>query len=116
MDDYLLKQTYQLKDALLSDFRVVKLNEIEKEMEKNEEVMRLSYLKDVAITKYCDIPDMLKEDKEIAFKQISIAKENLQNHPLVKEYLKAFKEVRELYNEINVSLFSGLNAELCPKK
>lgn len=116
MDEILSNKSYQLKKAIQDDPRVITLNKLEKEMENNEEVMRLSYLKDVAIREYSDIPDILKEDKENALKKVSIAKANLQNHPLVKQYLQAYKEVKELYGEISSILFDCLNTDLCPNK
>ena len=38
------------------------------------------------------------------------------NNPLVREYLEAYKEVRELYDQINEILFSDLSIDLCPKE
>ena len=35
-----------------------------------------------------------------------LKKEALDNHPLVKEYLKAYSEVRDLYFQVNEILFN----------
>ena len=41
-----------------------------------------------------------------------LKKEALDNHPLVRKYLKAYQEVRDLYFEINDILFSNLSLKL----
>ena len=51
-----------------------------------------------------------------ALKELHEAKLNLDNHPLVREYLNAYAEVRELYGEINEILFSNFASNLCPKE
>ena len=38
-----------------------------------------------------------------------LKKEALDNHPLVKSYLKAYSEVRDLYFQINEILFNDLS-------
>ena len=49
-------------------------------------------------------------------KELHEAKLALDNHPLVKEYLSCYKEVRELYSELNNILFANFNSNLCPKE
>ena len=109
----------QFREDLLSDPRVISLQNIEKEMSENEEVMRLSYLKDVTASNYSDILNYYSEDSKEAkeaLKKLHQAKLELDNHPLVRKYLGAYKEVRKLYEEINAVLFSDFAANLCPKE
>ena len=102
----------ELKDLLDNDERIIRLNKLEKEMNANEEVMALSYQKDLAVSAYSDAlnhygnnsPEIKKYQHELFLK-----KEALDNHPLVKDYLKAFSEVRDLYFQINEILFNDLS-------
>ena len=116
-NDVYLKAT-QLKQLLEKDERIIALNEIEKRMNEDEEVMALAYQKDMAAVNYSDtlnhFSEMSDEAKE-ALKKLHLAKYNLDNHPLVREYMAKYKEVRELYDEINKILFSEFNVNLCPK-
>ena len=36
----------------------------------------------------------------------------LDTHPLVRQYLDAYKEVRDLYIQMNALLFEGLNLKM----
>ncbi len=102
----------ELKDLLDNDERIIRLNKLEKQMNENEEVMALSYQKDLAVSAYSDAlnhyanisPEIKKYQHELFVK-----KEALDNHPLVKEYLKAYSEVRDLYFQINEILFNDLS-------
>ena len=119
MPNDIYTKTSDLKEKLNNDPRVVLLNKLEKEMNENEEVMALAYKKDMACLKYSDALNHFSKDSEEvkeALKELHEAKKNLDNHPLVKEYLKAYVEVRDLYNEINEILFSDFTPNLCPKE
>ena len=108
-----------LKELLNKDPRIIKLNELEKKMNEDEEVMSLAYKKDMASVNYSDVLNHFKEkskEAQKALKELHEAKLNLDNHPLVKEYMKAYKEVRELYEEINKILFANFTSNLCPKE
>ena len=112
-------KTSDLKEKLNNDSRVILLNKLEKEMNDNEEVMALAYKKDMAALKYSDALNHFSEDSEEvkdALKELHEAKKNLDNHPLVREYLKAYSEVRDLYAQVNEILFSDFSANLCPKE
>lgn len=119
MEGNIYLKAEKLKELLNQDERVIRLNELEKKMNENEEVMALAYQKDVAATNYSDVlnhfSDDSKEAKE-ALKKLHEAKLKLDSHPLVREYLSSYKEVRELYEEINSILFSNFNSNLCPKE
>ena len=114
MDD-IYSLSYELKDLLTNDSRIILLNELEKKMNDSEEVMALSYQKDVAVSEYSDALNHFLEDSEEvrnAQHNLRLKKEALDNHPLVREYLKAYSEVRDLYYELNDILFSGLNLKM----
>ena len=107
--------SYELKDLLSQDERVVLLDKLEKEMNANEEVMALAYQKDLAINNLSDAINHFGENSEEVKKaqhELFLKKEALDNHPLVREYLKAYQEVRELYFNLNDILFSNLNLHL----
>ena len=107
-----------LKELLDQDPRIIKLNELEQKMDEDEEVMSLAYKKDMAAVKYSDVLNHFSEDSEEAQKarkELHEAKLKLDNHPVVKEYMKAYIEVRDLYNELNEILFANFNSNLCPK-
>ena len=107
--------SYELKDLLSQDERVVLLDKLEKEMNTNEEVMALAYQKDLAINNLSDAINHFGENSEEAKNaqhELFLMKEALDNHPLVRQYLKAYQEVRELYFNLNDILFSNLNLHL----
>ena len=52
------------------------------------------------------------EEVKKAQHNLHIKKEALDNHPLVRDYLKAYSEVRDLYFELNDILFSNLNLNM----
>lgn len=105
----------ELKDLLDNDERIIRLNELENKLMNNEEVMALTYQKDLAVSDYSDALNHFDEKSE-EIKQfrhnLFLRKEELDNHPLVKEYLKAYSEVRDLYYQINDILFGNLSLHL----
>ena len=118
MTEKIIELSYKLNDAINHDERIIHLNEVEKRMNECEEVMSLSYKKDMALDRYNEMLKCFKEDSEEvnnARKLLAEAKKNLESHELVREYLKAYQEVRLLFEHINDSLFSILNMEACPR-
>lgn len=112
MNEEILKSAYELKESLANDSRIITLNKLEKELENNEEVVLLSKKKDQCLASYEELSKIYpNENKEVskALKELHEAKLVLDNHPLVREYLKAYKEVRELYQQMNEILFSDLS-------
>lgn len=115
MDQELYSLTFELKELLSNDERIILLDSLEKKLNENEEVMALSYQKDVAVSEYNDAlnhfpensPEVKKAQKELFDKKTA-----LDNHPLVREYLKAYSEVRDLYFAINDILFSHLSINM----
>lgn len=119
MSKDIYQKASEFKEQLQSDPRVVLLDKLEKEMNDNEEVMALAFKKDMMAIKYSDTLSHFSNDSDEAkeaLKELSKAKEELNNHPLVKEYLKAYGDVRDLYMEINKVLFSDFTPNLCPKE
>ena len=108
MNEKIYNLTKELKSLLDADPRIVKLNELEKQIESDEEVIALAYAKDVASTEYSDILKIYSEDapeaKSCRDKLIE-AKTKLESHPLVKKYNKTYVEVKFLLLEINRILF-----------
>ena len=99
----------ELKDLLDNDERIIRLNKLENELNNNEEVMALSYQKDIAVSSYSDALNHFANNSEEMKKyqhDLFLKKEALDNHPLVKEYLKAYSEVRDLYFQVNEILFN----------
>ena len=109
MNETLLNKLDTLKEAIENDPRVIRLNELEDKMNKDEDVMCLAYQKDVALTNFEDALKHFKEgspEVQKAQKELYDAKLKLDTHPLVDEYRKAYNEVRKLYDRINKELFS----------
>lgn len=117
MDVY--KLSYELKEQLQKDELIIKLNELDKKMSNNEEVMALAYQKDMAVENYSSLLKIYPEDSEEIKKarnQLQEAKIKLNQHPLIKEYLEVYSKVRDLYFEINRIIFGDFDAKLCKKE
>ena len=117
MDKVLYDSLTELKEAITNDERVKALNEVEDRLNKDEEVMKLAYLKDMALLGYEDATKHFdKDSNEVKEAQHKLyeAKFNLDSHPLVKEYNQKYQEVRKIYEYINEELFSELvNKKVC---
>ena len=106
---------YELRDLLENDERIKRLNELETKMNNDQEVITLAYQKDVAASNYSNTLNHYAEDStevKNAQKELYNKKLALDTHPLVREYLDAYKEVRDLYIEMNALLFDGLNIKM----
>lgn len=109
MNIKLLDDSIILKDCIKNSKEYLTLLEKNKALENSDEVKILSYKKDMAILSYEDALkhydknsiEVLKEEKAM-----SAAIYNLNNHPLVKEYNLAFRDVNKIYQKINNELFS----------
>ena len=115
MEEKLYSLAYELKELLSHDERITLLDSLEKELNKNEEVMALAYQKDLAATNYSDALNHFSENSEEVKKAQATLfekKKALDNHPLVSEYLNAYSKVRDLYFEMNDILFSHLSIHL----
>lgn len=115
MNEEIYSLAYELKELLSSDERIILLDSLEKEMNKNEEVMALAYQKDLAVSAYSDALNHYSENSEEvkkAQKELFEKKSNLDRHPLVRQYLDAYSKVRDLYFLLNDILFSNLSINL----
>ena len=108
MNEKIYNLAKELNEVMNNDPRFIRLNELEKKLENDDEVIALAYQKDLASTSYSDIlkiyPEDSKEAKASREKLIE-AKTKLESHPLVKEYNKVYVEIRMLLLEVNNILF-----------
>lgn len=103
---------YELKDLFASDSRINDLNEKEKLMKENEEVLALVKKKDLAVMQYENSLKISAKDNKEEQKALHQSKLELDNHPVVRAYLDAYVKVRDLYFAINDILFAGLNMHM----
>ena len=119
MEESIYLTAEKLKSALNNHPSFIALNKAEEKMNSDKEVIKLAYAKDMALNEYNDILRYYSSDSEEAKKyqkKLYEAKKKLEEHPLVREYLRLYQEVRKLYEEINGILFSSLNTSMCPKE
>ena len=115
MDD-IYSLSYELKDLLTNDPRIIRLNELEKKLNESFEVYQLSQRKDECLETYTKLKEVYPDEHEDvvnALKNLVEAKKVLNSHPLVKEYLSIYNDVRDLYMEIDNVLFSDFKARNC---
>ena len=106
----------KLNKLITNDADYVKLNELDNALNCNDEVMSLSYKKDMACVKYSDLLKIHNEkDQEVvnALKELNIAKSNLDQNPLVKEYNHYYSKVKQMMFEVNSILFSDFTSVGC---
>lgn len=108
----IIKAASELKETILQDERYLSLLQKEKRMQEDEEVIRLAYKKDIKENEYNDaLRHFSKDSKEVkkAQKEFYLAKKELESHPIVIDYLKAYQEVRLLLENVNEILFKDLS-------
>lgn len=118
MNEKNLNQCAYVRELLINDSRLIALNKAEKEMENSHECILLASKKEKALDKYnrlikvysLDNPEVVDAQKELAE-----AKKQLDEHPLVKQYLKCYTIVNLLLREMNDILFKGF-METCKNK
>ena len=116
MDERIYNLALELSESLENDPNVVLLNKLDKELNDSYEVYTLSAKKDDALDNYTRMKDALGENHPEtikALKELSTAKENLNTHPLVKQYLEVYSKVRDLYMEVNNVLFNDYKRGGC---
>ncbi|MDD4103604.1 MAG: YlbF family regulator [Erysipelotrichaceae bacterium] len=120
MKNDLYLDTCALKEALMNDPRIIRLNDLEKKMNEDDSVMALAYQKDVASSRYSDILSIYckEEAPEVkkAREELIEAKTTLYEHPLVREYLDVYQSVRSIYQRINNNIISLIDPDMCPKE
>lgn len=116
MDIVLYNKLLQLKNAIENDDRIKNLNVVDKKLSCDEEAMRLAYQKDIKALEYekaLKLFDNNSTEVKNAQKALYETKYKLDNLDIVKQYNKAYKEVRMLYENINKELFSDFGKKLC---
>ena len=116
MDEKVYFLAKEISEELSKDERVILLNKLDKELNDSIEVYHLSNLKDEALEKYAYNKELYGDESEITKKsllELQKAKIELNNHPLVKEYLKAYSEVRNLNIQINNILLEEYKGGEC---
>jgi len=120
MKNDLYLDTCALKEALMNDPRIIRLNDLEKKMNEDDSVMALAYQKDIASSRYSDILSIYckEEAPEVkkAREELIEAKTTLYEHPLVREYLDVYQSVRSIYQRINNNIISLIDPDMCPKE
>lgn len=114
MDERTYNLAIEINEELNKNKDVLLLNEAEKKMNDSYEVYSLSNKKDEALEKYISNKEIYGADHELTVKsrnELKKAKEALQNHPLVKEYLEIYSRVRNLYLEIDNILLGDFKKE-----
>ncbi len=115
MNIELANELYVLKRLIDNDPRVLKLNSADNSLSNNDEACSLAYKKQESEIKYSDALKYFPENsKEVngAQKELFIAKKHIDELPITREYYAAYKDVRELYNYINETLFAELNKRM----
>ena len=112
MDEQLISLLDKVKNDVkeTDEYRV--FYDIQKEIESDEEIMRLSYLKDQALINYeVALRHYGENDANTlkASKEMSQAIYELSNHPLVKKYNKALESYNLLLNEFAKEAFGEFN-------
>ena len=112
MNEKLAEKVTELKREIEYSPEVIELERINKLLNENDDVMRLSYRKDVCVTKYEDTVRIFGENSneaKIAQKELYAAKLALDENELVKKYNEQYKKVRKLYDKINEEIFNPFN-------
>lgn len=112
MNQNLLDKATSLKSTIENDEEVKKLKELDALLNDDEEVMKLCYKKDMAVTSYEDALRHFGENSDEAItaqKVLYQAKLALDTNELVKRYNLQYKKVRKLYDKINEELFNSFN-------
>ncbi len=116
MDEKIYNLASSLSESLNNEPDVILLNKLEKELNDSYEVYSLSNKKDECLETYTRLKDAYGDDHpEVieALKALKTAKENLNNHPIVKKYLEVYSRVRNLYMEIDNILFGDFKRGSC---
>ena len=94
--------------ALSSDSRIIELAKEEEELGKDEAAFTLAKKKDEAFARYMTLRlenGEKDEQTEIAKRELSIAKKEMDLSPAARRYRKAYAEVSALYRQMDEILF-----------
>ena len=112
MNQKLYDKVSLLKNEIENSPEVKELNRLNFLLENDEEVMKLCYRKDCAVTVYEDALKHFGENSDEAIKAqkaLHQAKLALDNNELVKQYNEQYKIVRKIYDKINEEIFNPFN-------
>ena len=112
MNQSLLEKVTKLKQEIDNSPEVQELKRLNSLLENDEEVMKLCYKKDCAVTNYEDALKHFGENSDEAIKaqkELHQAKLELDSNELVKKYNEQFKIVRKIYDKINEEIFNPFN-------
>ena len=110
-----LQIAYELAEQLQHDPRIIALRNFELRLNQDIEVKHLSQTMHECALIY----EASREDEirlQVAQQQLHQAKLALDSHPLVREYYKIYRPVRELYVSIQDRLFTPFNLHICGDK
>lgn len=119
MKNEVLEKSYSLKEAMEQSEIFKRLQQSEQQMEQNEEVMLLGFAFSNAQTDYNDILKHFASESPEAKtvqKKLYETKKKLDEHPLVREYLHNFQEVRKIYDSIQENIFTPFTGHGCNEK
>lgn len=109
MNEELLDAINELKTEINKDKRVILLEKLSLEVDNSLEVQKLSMIMNEKASLYEDALKHLGENDSYTLncqKELYLAKKSLDEHPLVISYNNAYKEVRKIYEKINIDLFA----------
>lgn len=112
----LIEKLYKLKEILNSHPKVELLLTCETFLEASDEVKKISQKvkdKEKQFNKLSEIYDANHALIKKAQKELFKAKTLLDQHPLVLNYLKAYQDVRLLYEKVNETIFNIFQDESC---
>ena len=112
MNQKLTEKALELREKINTCPEVIELERLNKLLNENEEVMKLSYRKDVCATKYEDAVKyfgLQSDEAREAQKALYQAKLELDTNELVKAYNEQYKKVRKIYDKINEEIFNPFN-------
>lgn len=119
MNEKLYSKIDRLNEALKKSLLYKKMIKAENQMNESEEVKSLAKIKEEALNKYNEMvylngPSSSENEKYL--KELHLSKKKLEEHKLVKKYLKYYSKYHFLLIEINVILFKDFKRELCQNK
>ncbi len=109
----------ELKKALDSDPRTIRLNELEKKLYDDSHLLELAKKKDDLERQYNSLLSYMDKDSQEAKaveKALYEAKLEMDSYPLAKEYSEAFVEVRDIYMQIDDILFGQYRVKTLSSK
>lgn len=119
MDLILEKSLTELKEAIESDPRSIRLAEIEKKLYEDPTLLELVKKKDDLENEYNQILSYQDKNSETAKKvekALHEAKLELDLHPLAKEYSDAFIKMRDIYMQIDDIIFGAFRKKIMTVK